>query len=125
MAAIWPHINKHGIKFWTGIGWMPDGKLLWNYVRQFRNTAVITAVPAYAESRYPKRGKNIWINNNLGADVTRFIGRRKDKIRHVKPGYILIDDYERTVWEWRANGGIGIIHKSADDTIAKLKRLVK
>lgn len=122
MASIWPHINKHGIKFWTHISWMPDGRELWGYVKQFPNTVVITAVPAYKESRYPKNGKDIWIDQNLGVQVFRSIGRRKDKIKRCRFGYILIDDFEKTVQEWRDRGGIGIVHTSAQNTIAQLEK---
>jgi hypothetical protein len=36
---------------------------------------------------------------------------------------ILIDDYPENIREWEAKGGIGILHKNAADTIARLKKL--
>jgi hypothetical protein len=36
---------------------------------------------------------------------------------------ILIDDLEKTIKEWHAQGGIGILHTSAADTIKQLKEL--
>lgn len=121
MESIWPYINKYGYKFWTQINWMPDGQKLWHYLRQFPNTVIITAIPSYKASRYPKQGKNAWIDANLGVSVFRRIGRRRDKVKDARFGYILIDDYEKTVQEWRERGGIGIVHKSADATIAQLE----
>ena len=37
--------------------------------------------------------------------------------------HILIDDRKSNIEEWRANGGIGILHTSATDTISQLKKL--
>ena len=36
---------------------------------------------------------------------------------------ILIDDYDKTIREWEAKGGIGIIHTDVAKTISELKRL--
>ena len=51
--------------------------------------------------------------------------RRKEKklfARKGKPS-ILIDDYEKNVREFIANGGKGIHHTNTSKTIAELKRL--
>ena len=87
------------------------------------NVTVLSAAPAYDLSRYPKKGKNIWIDNHLGVNVNRVITRRSKKIKYCKRGDILIDDYANTVHEWTAAGGIGILHTSASETIQQLKRL--
>ena len=31
--AFWDLISKEGVKFWVGIPWMPNGKELWNILR--------------------------------------------------------------------------------------------
>jgi hypothetical protein len=36
---------------------------------------------------------------------------------------ILIDDRADTITNWNAQGGIGILHTSADNTIKQLKQL--
>ena len=36
---------------------------------------------------------------------------------------ILIDDRQDTISSWNANGGIGILHTSAANTIKELKKL--
>ena len=36
---------------------------------------------------------------------------------------ILIDDYSKNIEQWRAAGGIGILHTSAEDTIKQLQKL--
>lgn len=46
-------------------------------------------------------------------------------LREVRAWYadILIDDREKTIREWREKGGTGILHVSAEETLAELKRL--
>jgi hypothetical protein len=36
---------------------------------------------------------------------------------------VLIDDYPQNIQQWKAEGGIGILHVSASQTIAQLKKL--
>jgi len=45
------------------------------------------------------------------------------KKNYAAPNHILIDDRKSNIDEWRAEGGIGILHTSAADTIRQLKKL--
>ena len=38
-------------------------------------------------------------------------------------GSVLIDDRKKNIEAWEDNGGIGILHTSAEDTINQLKKL--
>ena len=58
------------------------------------------------------------------------IVRRRDKQDFAMKGSdlgrrpaILIDDYPKNVQQFKAAGGIGIVHSSASNTISQLKRL--
>ena len=46
-----------------------------------------------------------------------------DKHEYAAPNHILIDDRDKAILPWREAGGIGILHTSANDTIAQLKEL--
>jgi hypothetical protein len=46
----------------------------------------------------------------------------KDKQNYIKDKDILIDDCEQNIQRWEAEGGIGILHTSAEDTIQQLKK---
>jgi hypothetical protein len=45
-----------------------------------------------------------------------------DKFRFAQKGSLLIDDMERNVDPWIKAGGIGIVHKSAEQTIRTIKQ---
>ena len=49
--------------------------------------------------------------------------RSKDKQNYSGENKILIDDRPSNITEWRSQGGIGILHTSAANTIAQLKEL--
>lgn len=50
-------------------------------------------------------------------------GRRKKK-EYATPTSILVDDTEDVIVDFNNAGGIGILHKDADETIEKIKRLL-
>jgi hypothetical protein len=120
MESIWEHIEKFGVDFWTKIKWLPKGKELWEFVKPF-NPVILSAIPSTEYAIYPEKGKNIWIDRELGKDVPRIICRRGEKVDNCHSGDILIDDYEKTIIEWKDKGGIGILHKDVDSTIKELK----
>jgi hypothetical protein len=46
-----------------------------------------------------------------------------NKKNYAEPNHILIDDRLSNIEQWRAAGGIGILHTSSDETITQLKKL--
>ena len=124
VESIWKPINEHGVNFWANLPWTYDGHRLWRYIKQF-NPIIISARPKLTLSKFVEEGKNLWLNKELGKHVPRHIGRRKDKIRQCGFGYVLVDDFAKTVEEWRLRGGVGIVHISAIDTIQRLSQWKK
>ncbi len=49
--------------------------------------------------------------------------RSYDKHEFSEPGALLIDNKQPTIDSWEDKGGIGILHKNADDTIKQLQKL--
>lgn len=86
---------------------------------------ILSAVPK------PHRGivtaaedKINWVRRLLGKDVVVNIVLRAEKRNYVKgPGYILIDDLEKNVREWEAEGGTGICFKGADETLKRIAEI--
>ena len=48
----------------------------------------------------------------------------KDKHVHCQAGDILIDDRASNIEEWRAAGGLAILHKDYNDTMIQLNHLI-
>jgi hypothetical protein len=110
--------NIIGVRFWVGIPWMQDGKQLWEYIKKYKPT-LLSAPSRNNESRL---GKRLWVKKHIpGAKL--ILASRANKQDYSKPNAILIDDRPDTIIEWENKGGIGILHKSAEETIQKLKSL--
>lgn len=116
--AFWKLISEKGVGYWVGIPWMPDGKQLWNYIKPY-NPSLLSA-PSMEESS--RLGKRLWVRNNIPG--TKLILRSAEqKQEFANPNAILIDDRTSNIEQWRAKGGIGIMHTSANETIKQLKEL--
>ena len=121
----WERI-KNTSNFWHNLPWMPGGQALWRYLTKF-DPHILSA---YVEESFDPNcipGKTAWLRRNAGMTNRSKINlvRRKEKklfARKGKPS-ILIDDYEKNVKEFIANGGKGIHHTNTSKTIAELKRL--
>lgn len=118
IKKFWELINKVGAQFWEKMPWMPEGKQLWNSIKEY-NPILLSAPSSHPSSRY---GKRLWVKEH--APGTKLILA----LRHNKQDYsgrnkILIDDREDTINEWNAKGGIGILYTSTGQTINKLKEL--
>jgi cytidyltransferase-like protein len=115
----WKPITDAGVKFWTGLKWMPDGHELWNYIKGY-NPELLSA-PSREESS--KIGKFVWVKRNIpGTKLLLKSAERKQD--YATPNSILIDDRADNVQRWKDAGGIGIHHTSAANTIQQLKDIM-
>jgi len=117
--AFWNVIDKSGLRWWSEMPWMDDGKKLWNYVKNM--DVHILSAPA---KRLPqsRKGKMGWVKKQLG-NVDLILKDADKKQQYAKPNTILIDDLVTNIKQWNSKGGIGILHKSAQSTIKKLQNL--
>lgn len=111
-------ISKDDQKFWPNLSWMPDGKELWNYVKQL-DPIILTSTIGKSEGKY------IWAKKNLNLSRDRIILER-DKSKYArfndKIG-ILIDDSPKKLTPFEEKGGIAIYHENAKKTIKRLHKL--
>lgn len=116
----WKPIIKNN-KFWSTLPLMPQALKLWNYIRPY-NPHILSAVAKRDPNCRP--GKLAWLRKNLRmTDAPRIhLVRRRDKQKYAK-GNLLIDDLPKNIAEWKTAGGTGILHRSAGQTMAQLKRL--
>ena len=116
--------------FWEYMPWMHEGKSLWKYLESYPR--IVLSTPA--SSRNSRVGKQLWIQRELGSDIPYIIQPHKE--RYVKQNLcvpasiaksrlmkVLIDDLDKNVDSWIAQGGIGILHKSVETTLNKIHEL--
>ena len=97
---------------------MVDGKTYWNYIKEYNPTLLSSP----SRSSTSRLGKRLWVKNNL-PDTKLILAQAKDKQNYAQSNRILIDDRPSNIDQWRSQGGIGILHTSASDTIKQLKEL--
>ena len=114
----WELIDGKGVGFWVGMPWMPDGKQYWDYIKKYN--PILLSAPSRSETS--RLGKRLWVRNNLPG-TKLILAQAKDKQKYAHKNAILIDDRPSNISQWRSQGGIGILHTSAADTINKLKEL--
>ena len=114
----WELIDGGGVGYWVGMPYMPDGETYWNYIKDYD----VELLSSPSRSNTSRLGKRLWVRNNMpGVKLT--LAQAYLKKNYAAPNHILIDDRESNIDQWRAAGGIGILHTSASDTIRQLKKL--
>ena len=119
LEKFWDLIDKQvGVRFWTGIKWMSDGKELWNYIKKY-NPKLLSSPSRENESRL---GKRVWAKRFMpGTKV--ILAYAHNKKNYADGNSILIDDRLKNIEQWRKAGGIGIHHTDTTSTIDKLNKL--
>ena len=113
--------TKIGVKFWVGMGWMPQGRQLWDFIKPYQPD-LLTSPSRHDTSRL---GKNLWVKNQLNPKLKVIFAYSADKQRYANENSILIDDKKSNIDEWASKGGIAIRCKDGDvnHVIEKLKEL--
>jgi hypothetical protein len=118
VEAFWAPLSKAGASFWITLKWMPDGKQLWSYIKKYN--PLLLSAPSREESS--KLGKRVWVKRELPG-VKLILKSAERKQEYANANSILIDDREKNITQWKAAGGIGILHTSANNTIKQLQEL--
>lgn len=127
---LWAAIDAHGkAKFFGELPWMPGGKELWNFVtNNFLKVKILSALGKTDRiDKQTTQGKLVWLRHNIPAlqlDDIILVQNKHRKKHECKPGDIIIDDTLVVIEEWNKKGGIGILHRTAAETIAKLRQYV-
>ena len=125
-GLMWVKIKEAG-HFYDKLELMPGAKEMFDrlWEKHGEKCEILTAVPK------PKRGipeagddKIAWVRRLLSKEIKVNIVVREEKLKKCTgPEAILIDDLEKTILEWREKGGTGIVHRSAEETLAELEKL--
>jgi phosphopantetheine adenylyltransferase len=116
----WDFIDiKHKIKFFSKMDWMPEGKKLYNFIKQFDHKLL----SAPSKNDASKVGKRIWAKENT-PETQLILSPAYNKKNYADKSNILIDDREKNIQQWKDAGGIGILFKSTDQVIDELKKIM-
>ena len=114
----WELIDGNGVGYWVGMPYMSDGEQYWNYIKDYD----VELLSSPSRSSTSRLGKRLWVRNNMpGVKLT--LAQASKKQNYANPDSILIDDRKSNIDQWISQGGIGILHTSASDTIQQLKKL--
>jgi hypothetical protein len=103
---------------------LPDALELWRGIQgRGRPLRALTAIPKPTGLLNTAPGdKRIWVRQNISQTVPVLIAPHgAAKAVWARPGHILIDDLQRNIDAWVAAGGIGILHRSARETLEQLE----
>ena len=103
-------------EFWSGLEWMPDGKQLWNHIKDMNPQIIILTSPMRGEGSH--EGKKEWVKRELGS---YHVILEEEKWKYSGPNKLLIDDFLKNIKPWAENGGLVIHHQNASDSIAALE----
>jgi hypothetical protein len=113
-------------RFWYTLPWQPGGQQLWSYINNY-SPHILSAYVEHATDPNCIPGKRFWAQSNLGLPTNRInLVKRREKQNFAKLNgepTILIDDYIKNINQFKARGGIGILHVNTISTITQLKQL--
>ena len=121
---MWQEIRKTS-HFYDRLELMPGAKEMFDRLRERYGDRIeiLTGVPRKERGIVTaEEDKRKWTRRVLSEDVTVHTVCRKHKQNYCKgPEYFLIDDREKTILEWEARGGTGILHRGAEETMKTLE----
>lgn len=124
LKEVWRRIGMEGLEWWANLKWLSDGKKLWNFIED-KNPKILTAAATSLIGDKAVIGKQLWCKRELGPSIEVIMANKgPDKDRWSAPNRILIDDLKDNIKAWRDAGGIGILHRNADQTIEQLKQYI-
>lgn len=105
---------------------MPDMELGLNFLKSVSNHIPVNILSSTACEEYfdeLSEQKVFWLNKyNIDYNPI-FVPGKRLKQQYSKPGYVLIDDTVSNIDEWISMGGIGILHRSWQETIKTLTNM--
>jgi len=126
--VMWSVIHQD-TNFYARLEPMEDAFELWNYIveqgmRLGIKPRILTAIPRRTTAPTAEADKREAFARHFCSKTVVNIGPySRDKQKWAKPGHLLIDDRNSNIHEWKARGGIGILHRTAAGTIGQLKKI--
>ncbi|QDJ96357.1 5' nucleotidase [Xanthomonas phage Xoo-sp13] len=125
-GKFWAWLTYHDAnveKFFRNLPKMSDADILMTFLQEkFDHVKILTACGNTPKDA--KEQKIEWYAEHYPNVECIVVRKSPDKAEYAHAKSILIDDREKSINPWRAAGGIGILHTSAEDTIAQLIALM-
>jgi len=112
-------IESKGPDWWADLEWLPDGKDTWNIFKKYKPT--ILTSPGLFKSA--PAGKETWVMNNIPG-TPLFLSDHKSEYVDPYETCILVDDNLNNIEAWTKVGGVGILHKTAEETEKKFLEIL-
>ena len=120
----WPNFIMDGN--FESLEWFPGGKELLDFIQNETDWEVEILSSSGGEKFHSEVAaqKVVWLCDNGIPYKANIVPGRKHKTAYATPETILIDDTEDIIVNFNAAGGLGILHKDINDTLAKLRTLL-
>lgn len=124
-GTLWQHVDRYNqtTPFFESLAKMPGADRLVQFMTStFEKVSILTACGNTPKDA--REQKIIWFHKNYPQLKVNVVIKSPDKARFAHPRAILIDDRMKSIEPWVAAGGIGILHKNAEDTIRQLQEIL-
>ena len=120
----WPNFIMDGN--FESLEWFPGGKELLDFIQNETDWEVEILSSSGGEKYHTEVAaqKVMWLCDKGIPYKANIVPGRKHKTAYATPETILIDDTEDIIVNFNAAGGLGILHKDANETLAKLRTLL-
>jgi hypothetical protein len=120
----WPNFIMDGN--FESLEWFPGGKELLDFIQNETDWEVEILSSSGGERFHSEVAaqKVVWLCDKGIPYKANIVPGRKHKTAYATPETILIDDTEDIIVNFNAAGGLGILHKDANETLAKLRTLL-
>ena len=111
------YIKNHGgeasrsFATWTAT---EDIELLKYYQKNYPTVVILSAIGSTSHSKEIEQAKRDWLKEHVGDITAHFVNKTEYKfeITQLYPSFtthILIDDRDKSIIPWIANGGVGVL----------------
>jgi hypothetical protein len=108
------------------LDWFPGGMELISFLRSTQvPVEILSSSGGKKYHTEVESQKSVWLGSHGIEFKANIVPGRRKKAEYAKPDTILIDDTPDVIESFNAAGGVGILHKNAEETIEKLKQLLE
>jgi hypothetical protein len=112
-------------KQFSTLDWMPGAIDALAHINKLPVPVEILSSTA-SEKRYDAIApqKQYWLQTHNIGYKANFVPGKQHKYKYATPDSIIIDDTESVIYDWNKAGGIGILHKDWNTTLAILSMYI-